>query len=417
MKKIFKYALLFMAACTMTMGFTSCSDDNDNDGGSSLTEKEVALRALTNKYVNNVIYPTYGNLAAQTEKLYDLLEDATDKFNNNSLTQSDIDEICNTFLSARSYWEKSEAFLYGAATDFGIDPHIDTWPLDVKVLANTLKDAERIEDLQGEDGIEYARANLGEQLLGFHGIEFIIFRDGQNRKLTDLKAYEKDENFAGSKVNGRQELIYATAVAGDLRDKCYQMEVAWMGEKAPQAHVNRVEECEFTTTVNGVDGLYYGNNMLNAGNAGSTYASWFNVAYTILVSGCSNIAVEVADQKMGQANRGDDVNYIESPYSKKSFTDFYDNIASIKNSLYGNYDKETPDNESIMSYLRKYNNELAARLQTNLDAALASLNTCINSGTAFVDNPKASYVSDAMNKIDDFDEVLNEAATWITRNH
>ena len=39
MKKIFKYALLFMAACTMTMGFTSCSDDNDNDGGSSLTEK------------------------------------------------------------------------------------------------------------------------------------------------------------------------------------------------------------------------------------------------------------------------------------------------------------------------------------------------------------------------------------------
>ena len=157
--------------------------------------------------------------------------------------------------------------------------------------------------------------------------------------------------------------------------------------------------------------------MLNAGNAGSTYASWFNVAYTILVSGCSNIAVEVADQKMGQANRGDDVNYIESPYSKKSFTDFYDNIASIKNSLYGNYDKETPDNESIMSYLRKYNNELAARLQTNLDAALASLITCINSGTAFVDNPKASYVSDAMNKIDDLDEVLNEAATWITRNH
>ena len=32
-------------------------------------------------------------------------------------------------------WEQSEAFLYGAATAYGIDPHIDSWPLDKDKLA------------------------------------------------------------------------------------------------------------------------------------------------------------------------------------------------------------------------------------------------------------------------------------------
>ena len=49
------------------------------------------------------------------------------------------------FLQARQSWEESEAFLYGAATDFGIDPHIDTWPLDVEALATSLSNAEQVE--------------------------------------------------------------------------------------------------------------------------------------------------------------------------------------------------------------------------------------------------------------------------------
>ena len=30
MKKIFKYSMLFAAALTMSLGFASCSDDNDD---------------------------------------------------------------------------------------------------------------------------------------------------------------------------------------------------------------------------------------------------------------------------------------------------------------------------------------------------------------------------------------------------
>ena len=134
-----------------------------------------AIQALSKQYVENVVYPTYTNLANATETLYDQLDAAKGKFRAGTLTQSDINTICSTFLSARAYWEASEAFLYGPATTFGIDPHIDTWPLDLDALAVELNNANKVAMLDnGDDGIAYAAAKLGQELLGFHGIEFII---------------------------------------------------------------------------------------------------------------------------------------------------------------------------------------------------------------------------------------------------
>ena len=205
-------------------GFSSCSDDDDIDDGSALTEKEAFLKEAAGVYVNDVVYSTYGSLAAETNSLYEQLYAVKEKFKTdpNSVTQTEIDNICATFLSARAYWEKSEAFLFGAATDFGIDPHIDTWPLDLEGLATELKNTDKVANMDGEDGISYAANKLGQELLGFHGIEFIIFRDGANRKIEKLRGVEDDPDFVkvATNVTGLEELIYATAVAGDLRDRC-----------------------------------------------------------------------------------------------------------------------------------------------------------------------------------------------------
>ena len=208
MKQLFMYVMLF-AACSM--GFTSCSSDDDKNDSGDLTEKEKAMEAITDQYVNNVIYPIYTSLASQTSTLFDQLVDAKTKFRAGTLTQGDIDKICTTFIAARSAWEQSESFLYGAATDFGIDPHIDTWPLDRTALAKALSSKEIIDDLDDleDGGIDNARALVGEQQLGFHGIEFIIFRDGKNRSLAALKGVEDDEAFAGRNITGEQELVFA----------------------------------------------------------------------------------------------------------------------------------------------------------------------------------------------------------------
>ena len=395
MKKIFKFALLFAATCMMTMGMTACSSDDDkNDTVDVTKEQNDAIEALTKQYLSDVVYPTYTNLANESESLFNKISALKSKLKaGTAVSQSEIDDICTSYKNARKYWEQSEAFLYGAASDFEIDPHIDTWPLDVPTLGEDLADDAKIARLDAADGIEYARTSLTAENLGFHGIEFIFFRDGKNRSAAFFNNDEKETDSditAKGEVTGREEVIFATAVAGDLRDKCFQLEVAW-NANASAAHKSRVTECakssdDFETKVS-KNGLTYGENLTAVNDGNSTYNSWKKVVEEILVGGCSNICAEVADQKMGQAYRAatgtgdaeDDPNYIESPYSHNSFTDFYGNIMSIQNALYNNVEGASATDSSVMSYLKKYNATEAATLQAKLTAALEALKACQNS--------------------------------------
>lgn len=420
MKKYFKLPVLLVMGILMTVTFSSCSDDDVTDSpNNTLSEKETLLKSASTDYVNDVIYPTYGNLATQTGLLYEQLNAVKEKFkaDPSSVSQNDIDQICSTFLEARSYWEETEAFLYGAATDFGIDPHIDTWPLDLDGLVTELKNSDKIAQLDnGNEGIAYAANKLGQELLGFHGIEFIIFRNGQNRDVNSLLGNDPDLiSSYGANISGRKELIYATAVAGDLRDRCYQLNVAWNPD-APQEQKTRViDECELQYTV-GSGQLTYGENMLIAGQAGSTYTTWRQVASTILTSGCQNISNEVYSQKMGNAYNGSDPDYIESPYSHRSFYDFKDNILSIQHSLYGNVDNDLTKENSLMGYLKKYNPTIASELETSLQEALNALDACIATGVEFGDNPTADYVKTAIDAIQNLDSNLSRASQWIANN-
>ena len=432
MKKIFKFALLFAATCMMTMGMTACSSDDDkNDTVDVTKEQNDAIEALTKQYLSDVVYPTYTNLANESEGLFNKISALKSKLKaGTAVSQSEIDDICTSYKNARKYWEQSEAFLYGAASDFEIDPHIDTWPLDVPTLGEDLADDAKIARLDAADGIEYARTSLTAENLGFHGIEFIFFRDGNNRSAAFFNNDEKETDSditAKGEVTGREEVIFATAVAGDLRDKCFQLEVAW-NANASAAHKSRVTECakssdDFETKVS-KNGLTYGENLTAVNDGNSTYNSWKKVVEEILVGGCSNICAEVADQKMGQAYRAatgtgdaeDDPNYIESPYSHNSFTDFYGNIMSIQNALYNNVEGASATDNSVMSYLKKYNATEAATLQTKLTAALEALKACQDSGKSFVEAPGATCVKAAMDAISELDNELNEAADWILKH-
>ena len=398
--------ILGMAVAAIAL---SACDDSKKEENSSSFENDI--KAAVEQYVPGVVYSTYNDLAAESAQLYDLLAAAADK-GVDDLTQAEIDAICQKFLQARQSWEESEAFLYGAATDFGIDPHIDTWPLDVEALATALSNAEQVAALEGEDGIAYASAKLGAELLGFHGIEFILFRDGQNRTVNALQGNEDHEAFSGKTVTGAQELLYAAAVAGDLRDNCYRLSVSWNPD-APQAWQERCEELEVPVTLSGSDKTY-GENMLGAAQAGSTYATWQETASSILVAGCSNICNEVANVKMGNAHSGEDVNYIESPYSKKSFQDFIDNILSIQYSLYGKAGAAAPESKSLINILKNYKYDGAEALQTKLNESVNALKECQKKG-AFVDIYRDNAVQDAMDVINELDEELNKAAQWIVK--
>ncbi len=403
MKRLFS-VLSIIAAGALLLG--SCEKGGSDEGLSSNQKK---MKEAVHQYVPNVVYATYKALADETNDLYEALAAAHEK-GVNALTQADIDGICTKFLEARKYWEQSEAFLYGPATTFGIDPHIDTWPLDVDGLAVALSNAEQVKMLEGEDGIAYAGAKLGQELLGFHGIEFVIFRDGKNRSVAALKANENHPEFAGKSVTGAQELVYAVAVAGDLRDNCYRLYASWNPD-AESEYVDRMEEIEAEIEIND---RIYGDNILGATEPGSSFGTWEEAISKILVGGCSNICAEVADVKMGNAHSGEDVNYIESPYSEQSFQDFIDNILSIKFSLYGARDAEKAGEKSILKLLEDLGYKDASKIDSAMSDAIAALKACQAKGS-FVKIYADSSVQDAMDAVSALDDEINKAASWVVR--
>lgn len=398
-----------LALSAVIPAFMACTkEDVKVDDGNAT---DLALKAVVEQYVPNVIYKTYGNLADASNDLYNKISTLKSSA---TYSQSQIDDICKTFLEARQYWELSEAFLYGAATAYGIDPHIDSWPLDKDKLAKSLSNAETISDLDKEGA--GAVDEVGAASLGFHGIEFIFFRDGKNRTAEALNGNETDEAFAGRAVPGKSEVIFAAAVAEDLRNYCFELQAAW-DPACPEDRVRLVEdELELNTTMD--SGLTYGENMLQTGNAGSTYRNYQEAVASILVAGCSNISNEVANTKIGTAHyvngQDYDPDYIESPYSKKSYQDFIDNILSIKYSLYGSLGATSAAKASIAAFLKDQGWEKADRLEEALAASLQALEDAMAKG-AFVDNPTSVEAENCIVKINALDGLINEAADWISK--
>lgn len=430
------WAALCIGALAMT-SLSACSDDDaPNLGGDRenpvIDNRWSGVQAdmwdVANQYINGVVYPTYKNLAASADDLYQEAVNVQQKHEAGTLTDADVEAACEAFKAAREYWEKSEAFLFGAATDFNIDPHMDSWPLNQGQMANFLSNSTMVAGLYSDDPIAFVNQHNSEfdTALGFHGIEFVLFRDGAPRKAAVFDGIEDHSNFSKVTVQCKDELAFLVAVAGDVRDNCYRLEVSWLGQQAATAHKERVAELGVWTHALDNNGYYYGADMLLAGTDGSTYASITATLVTLVgASGCGNIANEVASQKIGQAYRvatgqpsldpeePDAIDYIESPYSKRSYIDYRDNIYSIKNSLYGNIDQTSPHAHSIMTFLKDNGYSGLDDLQSALDDAIAKLTTCVNSGVSFVDNPGAQQAGDAMEAVDALNGQLEAASQWI----
>ena len=408
MKKVSKLVMMLLAGVLSVASLSSCNDDNDEPtpGPGELTEKEQEMKAIAEQFVSATVNETYKLLADYTDQLCNAMIDLREKVRDGSVQDADVKNVCDIFLEARAAYEESEAFLFGAASDFGIDPHIDTWPLDLPGLAQALTNDLQIAAMDVADdgswsGDTYAGNKLGQELLGFHGIEFVIFRDGAPRTAADLLGNEDYPEFTaaipGKTVSGLNEVIFAAAVAGDLRNCCFRMEVAW-NKEAPAAHITKVEELEWPVTVGSGD-LSYGENFLMAGQAGSTYATWRLAMDAILVAGCQNIADEVGQQKMGQPAYGTDINYIESPYSHMSLVDFHDNMVSIENCYMGGREEARDETKSLVV--------------NAINDAKAKIKAC---PAPFVQNYTAPEVKTAIEACSTLSSALSEASEWISAN-
>lgn len=310
--------------------------------------------------------------------------------------QAALDKACADWKTARADWERSEAFLFGAADVYSIDPHTDTWPVAANDLADVLRDGKAMANL--DNFIKTANSGI----LGYHGLEYVLFRNGNPRKIDQITNLEYD---------------YICAVAKDLYNATATLEAAWDSKESNAERQKIAKDYVATHMAINDDGDASGalGSFQNFGKAFKTPGTgdWATAldATLEIISGCQDIIGEVGDSKIGLPYTGEDPAYIESPYAYNSITDFYDNIVSCKNALYGSVGASSPNEKSLIYFCQNAGNATLASQANNvvskLDAALSKIKAM---KAPFALNYADASCKVAIDGLGELDEALGEMA-------
>ncbi len=151
------------------------SADDVNLRDAVLNIDEAELQNIIDNYVDNVVVPTYKNLKEKNELLLAAVNSLL-----NAPTNSAFKSACDAWLVAREPWEKSEAFLFGPVDEFGLDPNMDSWPLDQNAIMQIMN-SQSWNDLIWKEGDDDSKVESAQNVRGFHTLEFLLFKDGQAR--------------------------------------------------------------------------------------------------------------------------------------------------------------------------------------------------------------------------------------------
>lgn len=151
--------------------------DNKLKSYMNSVEDEAALQRIVENYVEQVVLPTYADLVIKNEQLYDAVSNLA-----LSPSTSTFKAAANAWLEAREPWETSEAFLFGPVADLGLDPNMDSWPLDADAIKKVLEEGDfNVLNWDGEFDDENEEIAAAQNLRGYHTLEFLLFKDGQPR--------------------------------------------------------------------------------------------------------------------------------------------------------------------------------------------------------------------------------------------
>ena len=332
MKKylLFSFAVLSIFACN-----PEPSDPIDK------TDYTDVLNNLTEQ----VIIPTYDDLYQKTNSLVNTLNTLQ-----SNPSSANLDAARQAWRDARIPWEQSEGFLYGPVETLGIDPSIDSWPVNQEDLDAVLASSDVL-----------TKSYLDAQVCtikGFHTLEYLLFGANANKQIGDFSA---------------RQFEYLSAAGQSLQGACQTLRDNWTG---------------------GVTN--FGHTFQTAGNSGNVAYPSQKSALQEIVNGCITIADEVANGKIYAPFSEEDLRLEESRFSANSKADFADNIRSIKNIYTGLY--ANASGKGLSSVISEKNATLDSKVRQEIEDAIAAINAIEGTFTSAIFNAKAS-VTNAQNKV------------------
>ena len=383
-----KFLLVSLVLLGILVG---CKNNGGGGGGGEVTPgKEEALQKAVTPYVNNTVVSTYSAMADAGIALVEQCEQIVEKVEAGQDYSALIAEADASWRLMRKHWEQSEAFLYGPAGDHNIDPHIDSWPLDFNQMNSLLSDPVRMKQIE-EDGGAYVGSVLGYALKGFHAAEYLLFES----VIKDGRAVGTGKPHTANLTHA--EAIYLLGIVEDLEQQAILLEYCWAGEVS-DAKAKILEDAEIEPYED-----EFGWQMINAGKAGSRFKTYQDVAEEI-VAGAIDIAGEVADLKLGNpyiSSTAEERDYIESPYSCTSTTDFADNIISIKNAYCG----AKAGDASVSDYVKQQNEDLDNRVRKAIDESITAIQAIVDFENTAKGNPQ---VKAAIDKVSGLEDILDK---------
>ncbi len=350
-----KNLLLFYVLVSITFGFAACNDDDTNN-------QVKDYSAILTNTGENVILKTYESLATHAASL----ETATQSLEANP-SQANLEAARAAWIATRSPWEQSEGFLFGPVDQEGIDPSIDSWPVNVTDLNNVLASANALT-------VSFLAQQEGT-LKGFHTIEFLLWGETGQKTVGEITT---------------REFEYLAAAAGALAADAQHLYDLWKPS-----------------------GGNFIANVINAGNGSQVYISQKS-ALEEITNALVIIADEVANGKINDPFSQQDLTLEESRFSANSKADFADNIRSIRNIYAGVFDA-FGNGESISDIIRDKNAQADAAVLNQIDLTIASIETIPGTfSEAIFANPAAVAV--AQQSVRDLQAILEEQILPIISN-
>ncbi len=367
MKKLF-----FIAAAAFALLAASC-DSTTTETGSLTDEQQLVL----DTYADDVIVATYSDLATSAKELLEAVEAIQ------SSTDDDKTSLIATatekWLEARTYWERSESYLFGPVDQAGIDPSIDSWPLGLTTLQTSINSW----DAENDDYLTLKPD--GGDLKGFHAIEYMIFADGAAKATTIATFTEGYGLEQGDMTDDEFEAkleSYLVAVTEELYRCVLQLEAEWNLDGLSSSKLADFNAFGDNITMSTTGGNY-AELFKNPDLDNSIYSSFTSSLEEMFV-GAIGIAEEVADVKISDPINSDNgLLEVESWFSWNSVADFTNNVRGIKEAYFGKryvdspstFDADTtPEVGSVGAYVAGLDSDANDAVVAALNEAIASVN-------------------------------------------
>lgn len=294
--------------------FTACDSSSPGDVDGEITIDDIDTEAILTSEANDVILATYTELETDASTLNGEIDAFV-----SSPSAEGLQSAQDAWIATRTPWESSESFLFGPVAEDDLDPALDSWPVDETSIQQVLDGNQEV--------TPNVVRNLGNNSKGFHTIEFLLFGPNGDKTVNDFTQREYD---------------YLSAATIVLAEDTKTLADAWRDGYAANFAATQV-----------------------------TTAQSPKAALDVLAEGIEIIADEVGTGKIGTPLSDNTIARVESKYSENSFSDFANNMRSIRAIYTGDYAGNTgPGLDDVVG---RVNPELDSRMKAQIEEAITRI--------------------------------------------